>query len=271
MYIFNLNDNCLKWMISILGRSWCKDDGHRRPCETSSISVTTYVDDPKHYLFLSKGDSMTVEFSFLMISFFRDRLGSSFKFLPLFGDVSAIFPLTEDNWCCFVTFCTHTSAGSHSCFLTQPAPVWPSCPHPAPLFHLLPADSWSLCLAKHSSSFFKSHKCFHFMAFPNHSISLFSTSSSLWTLHPPSQASCRSSFPSHIPFSLVTLFHELLSILTVFLMCPFAPFKFPLLQCSDWEIPRENWFLLFTPRSLSEQLEATITEKVWFEFGKVIS
>lgn len=95
--MFNLNDNCLKLMISILGRSSCREEGTRRPCETSSIFVATYVDDPKHYLFLSKGDSMTVEFSFLLLSFFRERCGKFIQSSSFIWGHICYFPIDREQ------------------------------------------------------------------------------------------------------------------------------------------------------------------------------
>lgn len=108
------------------------DKGARRTCETSSTSIAICADEHKLCLFLSKGDSVFVEFSFVLLSFLHDRLGCSFKVLLLLWDIPAIFPLTQINWCELVTFCTNSSVGSAFCFLTHPAPS--SCPHPAPQF-----------------------------------------------------------------------------------------------------------------------------------------
>lgn len=66
---------------------------------------------------------MSVELSFVLPSFFQDRLGSSFKVLPLLWDIPDIFPLTQTNWCDSVTFCTNPSVPASS----------PSLPH----YHVL--------------------------------------------------------------------------------------------------------------------------------------
>lgn len=148
---------------------------------------------------------MSVELSSVLLSFFQDRLGSSFKVLPLLWDIPDIFPLTQTKWCDLVTFCTVPSAGFCSCFLTQPAP--PSCPCPAPLFYchqLIP----SLTACPGSGSLFLKLLLLllSLQVFLSHDLpqpallfhSSFSTGSSLQSLCPPKQGQLYPIFP--IPY-----------------------------------------------------------------------
>lgn len=197
--------------------------GTRRSCEASPTSVTAYGDNPRQYPWLSKETPVFVEFSFVLLSFFRDRLGSSFKVLPLFWEIPDVFPLTENNWCYLVTFCTWV--GSCSCFPTQPTPVWPWCSHPAPPF-CCPQLTPSLFAWPGTAALFlfKFTPVFLFHGFTQPVLlfhSPFSASSFLRSPHPPSQASCSPSFPSHIPVLLDVLSHEFLSTLS----SPRVPFR----------------------------------------------
>lgn len=162
---------------------------------------------------------MSVEFSFVLLSFCQGRLGSSCG-----------TSLTFSRW-------------------QRPTGViqWPS----APILQLdpVPASSPSLlhhcvliqlhCFAATSwlpvSLLGQAQRLFFFLSFTQvflfHDFaqpvllfhSLFSANSSLQSPCPPSKTSCNPSFPSHISVLLDLLSHEFLSTLTVFLTCPLPP------------------------------------------------
>lgn len=180
---------------------------------------------------------MTVEFSFLLLSFFRDRGGKFIQSSAFIWGHICYFPIVREQPVSFHDFLQPQF--SWILFL-YPHPACSSliiCPRPALLLHLLPTDSWSLCLAKHSSSFFNHTSVFTSWLSPTrvtHSSALaLHCGVSIHPARPGVGHLCHPAFQFHLSLYFMSFFPSSLSsscvpsLLLCFLFCGAQTGRYP--------------------------------------------